>query len=558
MINKKLLLLTLPAFMQCALAQLVPGAGSQLQQLSQPPRTERAAPEIRIQQERPQDSRASNQAVQAKIVVNSLRITGATVYPEFELLAVTQFKPGSELTLSDLNAMALKISNLYNSNGYFVAQAYLPAQDIKEGAVTIAVIEGRLGNITLRNSTNLSDSLARSMFDGLRTGDLITLAPIENSLLRLSDLPGVKVNSSLVPGAVFATSDLVVNIEPGQRVTGSVDADNAGNRYTGEYRVGATLNVNNFLGQGDVATLRVLTTGSGLTYARAAYQMQFGRAHAGVAYSQLNYALGREFAPLIAHGTAQVGSLFAGYRLSRTRNSNTGILLNYDDKTFRDRIDSTGAATDKKARVLTGTFYGDLRDSLGGGGASTYAVSLSTGQIDIKTPAALAADAAGPRTNGHFSKLAFNANRLQNLSGPFALFVGINGQVASKNLDVSEQMALGGMNAVRAYPEGEAFADQGYVLTVEGRMLLPRWAEGMPGQMQAVAFVDTGSVRLRTNPFAAAPNARTLSAAGIGLVWSENNNFMVRTYYARKIGTESAMSAPDKSGRFWIQGIKYF
>ena len=39
---------------------------------------------------------------------------------------------------------------------------------------------------------------------------------------------------------------------------------------------------------------------------------------------------------------------------------------------------------------------------------------------------------------------------------------------------------------------------------------------------------------------------------------SDPGNFMLRAYYARKLGSEMAISAPDKSGRFWIQGVKYF
>ena len=40
-----------------------------------------------------------------------------------------------------------------------------------------------------------------------------------------------------------------------------------------------------------------------------------------------------------------------------------------------------------------------------------------------------------------------------------SLFASVNGQLASKDLDSSEKMVLGGMYAVRAYPEGEAYAD---------------------------------------------------------------------------------------------------
>jgi hypothetical protein len=33
---------------------------------------------------------------------------------------------------------------------------------------------------------------------------------------------------------------------------------------------------------------------------------------------------------------------------------------------------------------------------------------------------------------------------------------------------------------------------------------------------------------------------------------------MVRAYYAVKLGDEAATSAPDRTGRFWVQAVKYF
>jgi hemolysin activation/secretion protein len=119
-------------------------------------------------------------------------------------------------------------------------------------------------------------------------------------------------------------------------------------------------------------------------------------------------------------------------------------------------------------------------------------------------------------------------------------------------------MELGGMYAVRAYPEGEAFADEGYVLNIELRYLLPKFAPQMPGQVELIGFVDTGSVTINHRPWDASANRRTLSGAGVGFNWSETNNFILRAYYAFKLGNEMATSAPDKSGRFWIQGVKFF
>lgn len=554
--KSKLIPFALLALSQSLFAQQLPSAGSQLQQIPPAPVPQSAAPAIRIEQT---TATATPESDAVKVVVNSLQITGAQVYPAADLVALTGFTPGSELTLTDLRGMATKITEQYRRDGYFVAQAYLPAQDILNGAVTIAVSEGQYGQVTVRNQSTLSDDVVYGQLTGINSGDPVTIAPLESRLLLLSDIPGVNVTSTLAPGAVLGTSDLIVDVTPGKRISGSIDADNGGNRYTGEYRLGATLNLNNLAGRGDVASLRLLTTGTGLNYARAAYQMQFGKATAGVAYSWLGYELGREFESLQATGTAKVASLYASYPLIRSRNNNLNVGLAYDDKTFQDKrpLNFTAPVEDRKAQVLTASLRGDHRDSLGGGGVTGYSLTASAGNIDLQTPDLRVRDAL-VQSNGHFSKLGFSAMRLQNVTSTISLYAGINGQLASKNLDSSEKMGLGGINAVRAYPEGEAYADEGYVVTLEARMRLPKLSQQMPGQMQLVGFVDTGRVTINKNPWESRDNHRTLSGAGIGLNWSDYNNFMVRAYYAAKLGDEAATSAPDKSGRFWIQAVKYF
>jgi hemolysin activation/secretion protein len=494
----------------------------------------------------------------AKITVNRLELTGAHLYSEASLLALTGFVPGSSLSLADLQSMAARITSHYRQNGYFVAQAYLPAQDINNGVVTLAVIEGKYGRIVLNNQSRVSNDLALRLLSPLKTGDTVAIAALESQLLLLSDLPGVTVSSSLVPGATLGTSDLLVDIKPTRAVSGSIDADNAGNRYTGANRLGATVNFNEPLGYGDVATLRALTSGSGLNYLRGSYQLQLGKATAGAAYSTLRYELGQEFAYLQAHGTADVASLYGSYPLIRSRNVNLNAALVLDVKTFQDKMDSTASVTDKKVQVLTASLSGNQRDNLGGGGQTAYSLAWSAGNIDLQTPAVQTLDSLTAQSNGHFNKLAFNLSRLQHVNDALSLSATINGQLASKNLDSSEKMELGGMYGVRAYPEGEAYADQGYVLTLEARWLLPKLTNSLPGQIQLIGFIDTGSVTLNKNIWAAGPNQRTLSGAGLGLNWFESGNFMVRAYYAWKLGSEAAISAPDADGRFWIQAVKYF
>ena len=133
----------------------------------------------------------------------------------------------------------------------------------------------------------------------------------------------------------------------------------------------------------------------------------------------------------------------------------------------------------------------------------------------------------------------------------------VSGQFASKNLDTSEKMELGGTGAVRAYPEGEAYADEGYVLKLEARRLLPKFSERLAGRLQLVGFFDTGTVTLNKHVWSPGQNSKTFSGIGIGLNWFKTNNFAITADFAYKVGDTVAASAPDAKNRFWIQGVKY-
>jgi len=558
--RKRLIAVALLALSNSALSQTqpfqFPGAGEQLREIPPPPVFQRPLPDIRIDKGSPPAGAAVDER---PFLVQSLRVTGQTVYSEAELISIAGFVRGGEQRLTDLRSMAARIADHYHKNGYFVAQAYLPAQDIKDGVVTIVVLEGRYGSVTLNNQARIPDSLANGLLSGLNRGDTIAIEPLEERLLLLSDLPGVYVRSTLAPGQEVGTSDLLVDMTPGRAVTGTVEADNAGNRYTGSKRIGASLNINNPLGLGDVAGLRVLTSGEGLKYGRAFYQLQMGRATVGVAYSALKYNLIKEFEDLDAHGNAQVASVYASYPLIRSRNSNLYALVGGDIRTFEDKVDATTPKTevDRKARVLMASLYGNHRDGFAGGGFNTFGLTWSFGNLDIQTDWARAIDAATAKTDGHYSKLAYNASRLQYVTDSVSLFAGINGQWASQNLDISEKMGLGGMYGVRAYPVGEAYGDKGFIVNLEARWRLPT-PVSVPGQVNLIGFFDIGKMKLYEDPWASFDNHRTLKGAGVGATWMDYNRFSLSTYYAWKVGHEDAISAPDKNGRFWVSGVLFF
>jgi hemolysin activation/secretion protein len=550
------LLVTLHAASHNALAQAPIGAGGQIQQIPPAPMLEKAIPEIPIpSRQAPIAALPSG----ARFPVNILHVTGETQYSEAELTTAAEFKPSNEMTLPELRTMAARITYYYNRHGFFVAQAYLPPQDITDGTVTIAVIEGHYGEINLHNQAPIADVVLINVLHGLNSGDLVSSAPLERRLLIISDIPGITVRSTLSPGSAVGTSDLTVDVTPGPRVDGSVEANNWGNPYTGAYLLGGTINYNEPFGIGDVLGLRVLgSTTGGLGYARAYYQAQVGDATVGAAFTAFYYHLGKQFEALDAHGTEEIASLYASYPVIRSYDNNLSVWVDFDERFFQDDIGATSTDDDKRASVLTVQLSGDHHDTFGGGGWSTYSLAGVVGDLDIETASALAADAAGPRTNGAYAKLVGSASRLQTLIGPLSLFGSIRGQLASKNLDISEQMELGGASGVRAFPEGEAYGDQGYIATLEARLLLPPLPPQVPGRVQLIAFIDTGYVTVNHTPFnGSGPNDLTRSGPGVGVIWSDPNNFALTVTYAYPIGPK-ATSYPDNSGQLWVQLVKYF
>lgn len=554
MLRSSLVLAAILAASQNAHAQ-VPPVGGQLQQIPPAAVPQRPAPDIRIERpEAPADAEAEGR----RIRVDALRVTGATLFTEAELVAATGFIPGGELTLPELRNAAAEITRFYNSRGYVLAQAYLPPQDVVGGTVTLAVVEGRYGAIDLRNQSGVSDAVVGGLLNGLAPGAPVAIAPLERSLLLLSDVPGVVVHSTLSPGAEVGSSDLTVDLTRGRRISGSLEADNAGNRYTGAYRVGGSINFHNPTGMGDLISLRLLASTEGLAYGRAAWQAPLGEATVGVAWTHMQYDLGREFSALEAGGTADILSVFGSYPLIRSRTANLYALASFDAKFLSDEIGLVSQVSDKEIRAVTVGLRGDSRDGFGGGGWNAGSLSWTSGDLDIEDPFERAADAMTARSHGGFNKLQYAISRLQTVSGPLSVYGSLRGQVATNNLDASEKMELGGAYAVRAYPEGEAYGDEGYVATIEARLALDEWTRSLPGRFQLIGFVDAGEVDFAHDPWFPGPNHARRSGIGAGVVWSGPDDLLVRATYAHRLGDQAVTSGPDDSGRAWFQIVKLF
>lgn len=541
-----LLIASLSVLAASASAQTIPDAGRLLDDI-QPPRQLQKnnvealpAPLPRSPLQLPAD---------IKIHVEAIRISGAQAVPAAQLQALVADLIGGQHSLAELEQGAGRITQYYRQAGYLLARAYLPTQEIKDGVIDIQVLEGRLGKLSLNNQSGFSDERIREQVADITPDQALRSDTVERNLLLLSDIPGLVVRSTLSPGATLGSTDLDIQVKNGKPYDGSVSVDNLGNRYTGETRINGNVTLNNPLGLGDALQFNALSSGSGLVYGRLGYQLPLNRqgSRIGVAYTQMRYRLGEEFSNLDAHGTARVASVYLLHPLLRSRQANLNLQINIDHKELDDNIDLTATTTSKTLNNLTVGLSGYRNDD---GGISHGNLSVTAGKLKLDADSAVL-DALGHNTQGHFLKSNLQLGRLQRLSQQWSLSAQLSAQYAGNNLTSTEKMSLGGVYGVRAYPQGEAPADDAWLLNLELRA-------DITAQAQALLFYDSAQGRLYHKPIAGdGDNRRSLSGVGTGIRWSGPEGLSLQASIAWRTD-DAPTSDKDKLPRAWLQLAKRF
>ena len=492
--------------------------------------------------------------------VNDLRLNGAQTLSSDELKSVTQPYIGRDVTLGDLEALAQAITAQYRARGYFLATAIVPVQTVRDGIVEISIIEGRLGKVEVNVAADapMSEARVRGFLSGLAVGEAVNAPVYERSMLLLSDQPGIRVSSGLQEGTQTGTTDLTVDVVAVPRWAFTAEADNHGTLESGRYRAGGTARWLSPFGIGDNLDLRVMVSNSNaLQFGRLAYETPIGTTglRAGIGLSRVAYALGGNFVDLDARGTANVLDFALNYPLIRQRQQNLFLRLTADTKNLTDEMRAVAFTSKKKVHGIGLGWTWERRDDVLGGGYWASSGTLYHGTLRIEDEVSLQHDAgiAGRHTEGAFSKGTFQLSRLQSIVDRHSLYLSMGGQAASKNLDASEKLSLGGARAVRAYSSSEALVDQGLIGTVE-------WRWSYNAELSPFAFYDAARGKYARSPTAFdGPNNISLRGYGLGVSWARSGNFAINATLAWRDGTRPAQSdGGGRNPRLFVQAQKVF
>ena len=543
-------------FSPAALAQTPPGIGEALRQ-AQPPAVPAAPAPVLPAVGGLVEAPLTRLPGGPTVTVKAIEIVGNRVLDAAVLHSLVADAVGKALTLAELEALALRITRHYRAAGYFVARAYIPAQEISAGNLRIRVVEGNYGRFHLKNQSPVKDAIVQGLLDDIKDADIVSFDTLERAMLIINDTPGVRVTrADVMPGEQVGTSDFAVDTEAGPRRGGYVMADNHGSRYTGKNRLSFNADFNSPTGHGD--RLSVSGMGSddgGLLNGRIGYStlLAANGLRGEIAASHTRYELGSTYASLDALGTATGIDAGLTWPLRRTRAQTVEVGLTAAYRDLRDEIRTDASDIPKTLWSLTGSL--DLRDErplFGLAGLTQANVAVTFGDLDIRDATARADDAAGARTDGSYGKLMLSLSRVSLLPHTLSLTTSLKAQHAfnDKNLDGSERMAVSGMGGVMAYPGGELIGDDAVWLRAELARPLP-----LPDKLKARAegslFADYGKAAASHD--VGDPSRRDIADIGLGLNLRWQEGALLRLILAHRLGDDAPTSEPWSRNKLLVQ-----
>lgn len=521
-------------------AQTIPDAGSLLRQTERNVNIPSSPAAVR----REIKTLPPAQPGETTVTVERFQFKGNTRLTDSQLQQAVAPYVGRPLSFQQLQQAAETVAEAFREAGW-VVRALLPPQEVEQGLVTIEIVEAVFGKTSVTGHASQrieAERLVRIVERAQAQGEALNAANIDRALILLDDLPGISVAGSLVEGEQEGQTNLNLTVTDEALITGSIHADNTGSRSTGSDRLSANLSLNSPARLGDALSLNLLKT-QGSEYHRTAYSLPLGYQgwRGGLHYSNLNYELIGDFAALGAKGIAQTAGLDLSYPLVRSQTHNLQLALSYDHKSFENTANAGSSSYGIKAYTLTlSSTQFDPSGSVTGS-----SVTVTTGEKS---------------TEGSYSKIIFNFSRQQILDEGLSLLVTASWQMASKNLDSSEKIYLGGASGVRAYPSNEGGGSEGRTLTTELRQrLADRWTLS--------GFYDYGWAVVNRSPPAtpSIPASYYLHGAGISLTWLGPEGVDLKATAAQRFNSNPLQSAQGldtdgsrKNTRLWFTASKAF
>lgn len=411
-----------------------------------------------------------------------------------------------ELSLKDIYQICQVIDQRYAEKGYFLARSYPPPQTIEKGVLTIEIIEGKLGNISVVGNKYYSESFIRSYFTSLLNKPL-KRDQFLRALMLLNDNSDLSAGAIFEKGKEFGCADVILQVHDAAPRHLYLNGNNYGRDLTTNVRAGGRLDWGNLLVQGDKLSIAEVIgfPVNALYFTDVTYTAPLNRKGTSM---ELAYLFSRfkieEDLSLHLKGSSQIATLKFNQAVTRSQSLNTDVFSSFDYKQIKNYTLGYVTSFDK-LRVLT---VGALLDH--------YQPSIGRDYLTMKFAAGIpdflgglsAVDSESSRVGGggRFFQLNVDYDRIQHLPKSCYLYFHASGQLSPSYLTLPQQIYIGGIDTVRGFPLAVGLGDSGYYLNLEFRVPPPFFGEHRflktkkkwKDVLQFDVFVDHGGTFLQS------------------------------------------------------------
>ncbi len=467
--------------------------------------------------------------------VHAFNMSGNTVFSSRTLKTQLERFLDMELNLYDLNLAADTITAFYQERGYPLARAVIPPQRVVDGAVTVRIVEGRIGKVSFTGNRRHSAHFLAARTAPLAPGTLVTGEALERSMLLLNDIPGLSAKAVLDPGTEFGTTNAEVRVIE-KLVSGNVGINNHGRRETGQNKAEVALNLNSPFGFGDQLAFSGSSTEHKLVrYWKFGYSAPLNTDGTRIAFgsSRAQYDVSGALAALGITGEIRTADITISHPFQRTRHTsqwfNVGVKQSHLTQT------ALGVPiSDHKINVFNLNYL--LNHVHEDTSVTSASLSLATNFKGVKTP---------QQRDALFGRLEADVSHTTPFFKEWDFYLRGNMVYSKDMLPDTEKFSLGGPGSVRAFRPSEVRGDTGYLATAELRH--PFALAGRMGVFRLTA--DMGQVIYKMPGYS--DSSDRLRSAGFGTSFYPFAGTALSFDFARKIGSSGA-SNEGKRQRFWI------
>ncbi|MBX3490635.1 ShlB/FhaC/HecB family hemolysin secretion/activation protein [Parvibaculum sp.] len=463
---------------------------------------------------------APSGADEVDLLLTHVAVEGTSVYGLEDIRPLYAEFVGRKVTLQTVYEIARRITARYGADGYVLARAIVPPQEIDaDGAsIRIEVIEGRIDKVVWPEELALYRDFFSAYARKIVAQRPANIRIMERYLLLANDLPGLQIRTALQASEEEAgASTLVVEVLESP-IEVNARLDNRGTSSRGPEQFLASATFSNVAGMHEALTF---------VYAGALQidELQYVAA----SYNQVLGSEGLALSVNASHSWGEPGTATLQSLDFVTRSTVVEAGLSYPVVRSRERnLTLTGLAfmNDNDSDVLGGSFNvdrlrgvrvradADVADRWQG--VSQFSLTFSQG-----------IDGLGSTANGHpqasraagrvdFRKLEAMLGRTQPISSEVSAYAAAYALYGFDPLLVSEQCGFGGRFFGRAFDPSAIVGDRCLQLLGELRYDLPPVAAIADASTQIYGFADYGRVHT-LSPAAGTPSSASAASGGAGL-----------------------------------------